>query len=306
MVENVVIIGSGCAGMTAAVYTAREGFSPVVIGGSEPGGQLTLTTTVDNYPGFPDGVDGQELVSLMRKQAERFGARFAPGEVKEVDFSSRPFRIMTEEGTHTADAVIVATGACARMLGIKSEAGFVGRGVSTCATCDGPLYKNKDVIVIGGGDTAMEDSLFLTKFAKSVTIVHRRDAFRASKIMQERVLSNAKIRVVWDSTIEEIFGDKKVERVAIKNLKSGNSLQVGIDGVFLAVGHIPNTAFLKGKLPMDENGYLIAKDGVKSGIDGVFIAGDVADHVYMQAVTAAGSGCMAALEARSYLQKLKG
>ena len=305
MVEDIIIIGSGPAGLTAALYTAREDFKPVVITGLSAGGQLLLTTTVENYPAFPDGVGGTDLVELMRKQAEKFGARFIGEDVTDADFSSRPFKIKTASQAFEANSVIIATGASARWLGIPSEQKFIGRGVSSCATCDAPFYKGKDVIVVGGGDTAMEDSLFLTKFVNSVTIVHRRDQFRASKIMQERVKSNPKIKIIWNSVVEEITGDAKVTGVKLKNVLTNESTELQVGGVFVAVGYEPNTKFLQGKLELDQNGYVVAKDEVKTAIEGVFVAGDVADHVYKQAITAAGSGAKAALEVRTYLQNLK-
>ncbi|MEM3019986.1 MAG: thioredoxin-disulfide reductase [Candidatus Micrarchaeaceae archaeon] len=305
MVEDLIIIGSGPAGLTAALYTAREDFKPLVITGVNAGGQLLLTTTVENFPAFPDGVYGSELVDLMRKQAEKFGARFVAEDVISVDFSSRPFKVKTSSAEYQAKSVIVATGASAKWLGIPSEQRFIGKGVSSCATCDAPFFKNKNVVVVGGGDTAMEDSIFLTKFTNSVTIIHRRDAFRASKIMQERALSNPKIKVIWDSAIDEVLGDSKVTGIKIKNLKTGETQQMNIDGVFVAIGYQPNTKYLAGSLALDDQGYIITKDEVKTDIEGVFVAGDVADRRYRQAITAAGSGAKAALEAREYLQKLE-
>ena len=305
MVEDLIIIGSGPAGLTAALYTAREDFKPLVITGVNAGGQLLLTTTVENFPAFPDGVYGSELVDLMRKQAEKFGSRFVAEDVVSVDFSSRPFKIKTSSAEYQAKSVIVATGASARWLSIPSEQRFIGKGVSSCATCDAPFFKNKNVVVVGGGDTAMEDSIFLTKFTNSVTIIHRRDAFRASKIMQERALSNPKIKVIWDSAIDEVLGDSKVTGIKIKNLKTGETQQMNIDGVFVAIGYQPNTKYLAGSLALDDQGYIITKDEVKTDIEGVFVAGDVADRKYRQAITAAGSGAKAALEAREYLQKLE-
>jgi thioredoxin reductase (NADPH) len=305
MVENIVIIGSGPAGLTAAMYTSREGFNPLVISGQDAGGQLLLTTVVENFPGFPEGIMGPELINMMRKQAERFGTRFVSDYVVEVDFTSKPMKIKTVGNSYEAHSIIVASGASSKLLGLESEKKLMGRGVSTCATCDGPFFRNKDVIVVGGGDTAMEDSLFLTKFAKSVTIVHRRDEFRASKIMQEKVLSNGKIKVIWDSGVDEILGAENVTGAKIRNLKDNSARELTADGVFIAIGHSPNTGFLKGKLKLDEKGYIITKDEVKTELAGVFIAGDVADHVYMQAVTAASSGTKAALEARAYLQDME-
>jgi thioredoxin reductase (NADPH) len=305
MVEDVIIIGSGPAGLTAALYTAREDFKPLVITGLSAGGQLLLTTEVENYPAFPDGVNGTDLVELMRKQAEKFGTRFVGEDVTDVDFSSRPFKIKTASQAFETNSVVIATGASAKWLGIPSEQKFVGKGVSSCATCDAPFYKGKDVIVVGGGDTAMEDSIFLTKFVNSVTIVHRRDQFRASKIMQERTLSNPKIKVIWNSAVDEVLGDAKVTGVRLKNLQTNEITEMPVGGVFVAIGYEPNTRFLQGKLELDQNGYIVTKDEVKTAIDGVFVAGDVADHVYRQAITAAGSGAKAALEVRAYLQNLK-
>lgn len=304
MVEDIIIIGGGPAGLTSAIYTSREDFHPLVISGFKAGGQLLLTTTVENYPAFPDGVDGTELVGLMRKQAEKFGARFVDEDVTDVDLSKRPFTIKTASQSYEAKCVILAPGASNRWLGIPSEQKFMGRGVSSCATCDGPFFKNKDVIVVGGGDTAMEDSLFLTKLVKSVTIIHRRDQFRASKIMQERVLKNEKIKVIWNSTVEEILGEEKVTGVMIRDLNTNEKNTLPAAGVFIAIGYIPNTKFLEGKLDLDEQGYIEVVDDIHTGIEGVFVAGDAADRVYRQAVTAAGSGCKAAIAAREYIQNL--
>ncbi len=305
MVEKLVILGSGPAGLSAAIYASREGFEPLVLGGFAPGGQLILTTKVENYPGFPDGVDGPVLIEQMMKQAKRFGTRFAYENVTEVDFSRKPFRIKTAEKEYEAECVIVATGANAKWLGIESEKKFVGRGVSVCGTCDAAFFKGKDVIVVGGGDTAMEDSTFITRFANSVTIVHRKDSFRASKPMQDRVFANPKIKVIWNTTVEEITGDKSVTGVKLRNLLTKQLTDMKIDGVFIAIGYAPNTEIFKGKLNLDQMGYIIPKDEVYTGIDGVFVAGDVADHFYRQAATAAGSGVKAALVAREYLQGLE-
>ncbi len=304
MAEDLIIIGSGPAGLTAAIYTAREDFKPLVITGLSSGGQLLLTTKVENYPAFPDGIDGPELVESMRKQAEKFGARFANEDVVDIDFSSKPIKIKTSSGEYEANAVIIATGASAKWLGIPSEQKYIGKGISSCATCDAPFFKGKNVVVVGGGDTAMEDSLFLTKFVESVTIVHRRGEFRASKIMQGRVLSNPKIKVIWDSEVAEVLGNGKVTGVKIKNVKSGEVTEMNVDGVFVAIGYAPNTKFLQGKLKLDEQGYIITKDEVLTDIEGVFVAGDVSDRKYRQAITAAGSGSKAALEARAYIQEL--
>lgn len=305
VVEKVIIIGSGPAGLSAAIYTAREGFEPLVISGYNGGGQLILTTLVENIPGFPEGVMGPAFMEMLMKQARKFGTRFVDKNVTSIDFKSKPFKVTVEDQTYEAQSVIVATGANAKYLGLESEKKFMGRGVSTCGTCDGPFFKGKNVVVVGGGDTAMEDSLFLTKFATSVTIVHRRDAFRASKIMQERVMSNPKIKVLWNSTVEEIKGDKTVSSVVIKNLQTNQANEMPIDGVFIAIGYDPNTKVFNGQLELDEQGYIITKDEVKTGIDGVYVAGDVADKVYRQAGTASGSGIKAALEVRAYLSNIK-
>ena len=302
MVENVIIIGSGPAGLTSAIYTSREEFSPLVISGTNAGGQLLLTSSVENYPAFPDGILGPDLIALMRKQAEKFGARFIEGDVVSVDFKSNPLKVKTTYGNYESKTVIVATGASAKWLGIPSESAFIGKGVSSCATCDAPFFKNKSVIVVGGGDTAMEDSLFLTKFVKSVTIVHRRNEFRASKIMQERILSNQKVSVVYNSVVEEVKGDTKVRSVVIRNVETNNTSELQTDGVFVAIGHSPNTSFLKGQLELDSKGFIVTAEEVKTDIPGVFVAGDAADKKYRQAVTAAGSGAKAALEVREYLQ----
>ena len=299
-----MIIGSGPAGLSAAIYTAREGFEPLVISGYKGGGQLILTTLVENIPGFPEGIMGPAYMEMLIKQAKKFGTRFVDRDVTSVDLKSRPFKVVVEDKTYEAQSVIVATGANAKYLGLQSEKKFMGRGVSSCATCDAAFFKGKKVIVVGGGDTAMEDSLFLTRFASSVTIIHRRDAFRASKIMQERVLTNPKIKVIWNSTIEEIRGDKSVTSVALKNLQTNETKEMPIDGVFIAIGYEPNTKIFQGQLQLDEQGYLVTQDEVKSGIKGVYIAGDVADKVYRQAGTAAGSGIKAALEVRAYLSEI--
>lgn len=304
-IEDMIIIGSGPAGYTAAVYAAREDFKPIVISGIASGGQLMLTNVVENYPGFPNGILGPELMDLFKKQAETFGARIVNDNVMDIDLGSRPFKIVTSDSTYYANSVIISTGASAKWLGIESETKFIGKGVSSCATCDGAFFKKKDVIVVGGGDTAMEDSIFLTKFANSVTIVHRRDQFKASKIMQERAKSNPKIRIMLNTVVDEVLGLEKVDGVKLMNVVTGEATTMRIDGVFVAIGYTPNTFFLKGKLKLDEQGYIITKEEVKTDIEGVFVAGDVADRVYRQAVTAAGSGAKAAIEAREYLLDLK-
>ncbi len=304
MVEDVIVIGGGPAGLSASLYLAREDFHPLVIAGLEAGGQLLLTTTVENYPGFPDGIQGPELVDRFRKQSSKFGTRFVDEDAISVDLKNRPFTVKTASEEYKANCIIIATGASPRLLGLESEKKFIGKGVSTCATCDAPFFKNKKVIVVGGGDTAMEDSDFLTKFAESVTIVHRRDEFRASKIMQERVKSNKKINIIWNSEVVEILGDKKVTGAKIKNNVTGEETTIETDGVFMAIGYSPNTKFLEGVLPM-QNGYIVTKDDVNTDIPGVYIAGDDADFKYRQAATAVGSGVKAALEARAYIQQLK-
>lgn len=304
MTENVIIIGSGPAGLTAALYTAREDFKPLVITGVEAGGQLLLTTVVENFPAFPEGVYGSDLIDLMRKQSEKFGARFLGENVESVDFSKKPFKVKTSSKEYEANSVIIATGASAKWLGIPSEKQFIGKGISTCATCDAPFFKKKNIALVGGGDTAMEDSLFLTKFVESVTIIHRRDSFRASKIMQERVKGNPKIKVIWNSVVEEVLGDDKVNAIKIRNVNTNEQETLNFDGLFVAIGYKPNTDFLKGVLDLDTAGYIITKDEVKTKIEGVYVAGDVADHIYRQAVTAAASGTKAALEVRAYLQNL--
>jgi thioredoxin reductase (NADPH) len=302
--ENLVIIGSGPAGYTAALYASRESLSPLMINGFSKGGQLMLTSLVDNYPGFPEGIMGPDLMELMRKQAEKFGTRFVEDDVTSVDLKKRPFEIVAGGKIYHSKAVIISTGASSNWIGLDSEKRLIGKGVSSCATCDAFFFKNKDVIVVGGGDSAMEEALFLTKFASSVTIVHRRDAFRASKIMQEKVIQNPKIKIIWDCGIEEILGKDKVEGVRLVELKTGQKAEMKIDGVFVAIGHSPNTAFLGGQLKLDQKGYIATTDEVKTDVEGVFAAGDVVDHLYRQAVTAAGSGAKAAIEARSYLYQI--
>jgi thioredoxin reductase (NADPH) len=305
MVEDLIIIGSGPAGLSAAIYTAREDFKPIVVSGMNAGGQLLLTTSVENFPGFPDGVYGSELIDLMRKQAEKFGARFVDGDVTNVDFKSRPFKVYVGNNLYEANSVIVATGASAKWLGIESEKRFIGKGVSSCATCDAPFFKNKNVIVVGGGDTALEDAIFLTKFASSVSIVHRRDSLRASKIMQERAASNEKIKFIWNTVVEEIEGDAKVTGVKLRNIATNEVSEIVIDGVFVAIGYSPNTSIFKDQLKLDEQGYIITIDEVKTDIEGIYVAGDVADRYYRQAITAAAAGVKAALHAREYLGQLK-
>jgi len=304
MAEKVVIIGSGPAGLSAAIYTAREGFEPLVIAGADSGSQLLMTTTVENMPGFPEGIQGYEIVDLMRKQAQKFGARFVDESVSGVDFKSRPFKAVAAGKTYEADSVIIATGSKFRMLGLESEAEYMGKGVSSCATCDAAFFKDKDVIVVGGGDTAMEDALFLTRFVRSVTIVHRRDIFRASKIMQDRALSNPKIRTMFNSIVEEVKGNSQtVTSVMIKNVTTGTVTELPVGGVFIAIGHVPNSKVFEGQLAIDDQGYIITHEEVKTTVEGIFAAGDVADRTYKQASVASGDGVKAALQARKYLME---
>jgi thioredoxin reductase (NADPH) len=303
---NVVIIGSGCAGLTAAIYAARANLKPLVLDGLEPGGQLSLTTHVENFPGFPDGIMGPELIENMRKQAQKFGAEFKAGAVSEVDLSKRPFKIVAGKDTYEAQALIVAAGASARLLGLKGEKELIGHGVSTCATCDGYFFRGKPIAVVGGGDSAMEEANFLSRYASKVHLIHRRNEFRASKIMIDRVKANEKVEFVTPFVVEEILAPKGlVEGVRLRNLQTKEMREFPLDGVFIAIGHDPNTAVFKGKLEMDSNGYLLAKHGSLTAIPGVFVAGDVQDHRYRQAVTAAGSGCMAAIDAEKFLEEHK-
>ncbi len=302
--RNVVIIGSGCAGNTAALYTARANLRPLVIGGHEPGGQLSMTTLVENFPGFPDGIDGPVLVENIKKQAERFGAEYKHGSVCQADLSRRPFRLDVDGEWIEARAVIIATGASARWLGLPSERKLIGHGVSSCATCDGFFYRGKKIMVIGGGDSAMEEAIFLTRFGSEVSIVHRRDEFRASRIMLDRARANPKIKCVTSAVVEDILdgGTGLVTGVRLRSLKDGSTWEQEVDGFFVAIGHIPNTAVFNGQIELDADGYIISKGGAKTNIHGVFYAGDVQDRAYRQAITAAGAGCMAAIEAERFLE----
>ena len=302
MREKMVIIGSGPAGLTAAVYAARADLNPLMIEGFERGGQLMLTTDVENYPGFPDGIMGPELMEQFRKQAERFGTRIISTDVTRVDLSERPFSIWVGNDHYAAEAVIISTGASARWLDVPGESRLRGFGVSACATCDGFFFRDRKIAVVGGGDSAMEEALFLTKFAASVTIIHRRDEFRASKIMSKRVLDHEKIDVLWKTTVDEVAGDDSVTDLLLRNIESGAVEKVPFDGLFLAIGHTPNTAVFHGQLEMDERGYIAIHDGTRTSVPGVFAAGDVADHIYRQAVTAAGMGCQAAMDAERWLE----
>jgi thioredoxin reductase (NADPH) len=309
-VRNTIIIGSGPAGLTAAVYTARANLSPLMIEGEpsstsdQPGGQLMLTTDVENFPGFPDGIMGPELMGNMRKQAERFGTEIITDKVTSVDVSERPFTVTTRSDTFRTDSIIVATGAQSLMLGLDAEERLIGHGLSTCATCDGFFFRGHEIAVVGGGDSAIEEASFLTKFADKVTIVHRRDELRASKIMQDRAFSNPKIEFLWDTVVEDILGDDKVEGIRVKNVKTGEESTLPVTGLFVAIGHKPNTDLFRGILDMNEDtGYLVTRaDSSATNVEGVFACGDVKDDVYRQAITAAGSGCMAAIDTERWLE----
>ena len=301
--RKLVIVGSGPAGLTAATYAARANLAPLVIEGIAAGGQLMLTTDVENYPGFPDGIMGPELMTKMREQAARFGAEFVTADADRVDFASAPFGVWVGDDEHRAESIIITTGASARMLGLPAEQRLLGHGVSTCATCDGFFFREKTLAVAGGGDSALEEAIFLTKFASRVTIVHRRDEFRASKIMQERALANDKIDVLWNSVITDVNGEHQVESLEIRDVVTDATSKLEVDGLFVAIGHDPTTKLFTGQLDLDENGYIItAADSTRTSVAGIFAAGDVQDHVYRQAVTAAGSGCMAAIEVERWLE----
>ena len=307
-IHDIIIIGSGPAGDTAALYAARANLKPLVIEGIEPGGQLMITTDVENYPGFPKGIQGPELMEEFKSQAERFGAEYIFGEVSSVDFSNRPFTItVDEETTYKSNSVIIATGATAKLLGLESESNLMGRGVSACATCDGFFFQDQEVAVVGGGDTAMEEALFLTRYATNVKIIHRRDELRASKIMQERAVSNPKIEFIWNTEVTDIIANEngEVAKLKLHNLSTSDESELDINGLFIAIGHQPNTQIFDGIIDRNENGYILTNNGTKTNIEGVFACGDAQDWIYRQAVTAAGTGCMAAIDAERYLAELE-
>jgi thioredoxin reductase (NADPH) len=304
--RNVVIIGSGPAGLTAALYTARANLKPLVIEGLEAGGQLMLTTLVENFPGHRDGIMGPDLMAEMRAQAEHFGAEIIRGHVTSVDLMARPYTITTSETEYKARTLIIATGASARLLGLPSERALLGHGVSTCATCDGYFFRGKPIAVVGGGDSALEEAMFLTRFASHVTVVHRRDTLRASKIMQDKAFANEKISFEWNAEVDEIkdTGKGEVTAMVLRSNRSGERKEIPVDGVFVAIGHTPNTSLFKGQIETDANGYIVTTAGTRTSVPGVFACGDVQDHIYRQAITAAGSGCMAAIDAEKYLEGL--
>jgi thioredoxin reductase (NADPH) len=313
--HKLIIIGSGPSGLTAALYSARANLAPLMIEGFDAGGQLMITSDVENYPGFPDGVMGPDLMALFRKQAERFGTTFLTDDATDVDFSERPFKVWVRKSVYTADAVIIATGAKAQMLGLASEQRLLGRGVSTCATCDGAFFRGQKLLVVGGGDSALEEALFLQRFASELTLIHRRDTFRGSKIMQDRALQSEKISVRWNSVIEEVLGEQKVTGARLRDVVTGEVAEVEAGGLFVAIGHTPNTGLFQGKLELDDAGYLVAGPNLgsdwnpaspfatRTSVEGVFAAGDVVDHTYRQAITAAGTGCMAAIDAERWLEE---
>ena len=305
LIYETIILGSGPAGLTAAIYAARSRCCPLMIHGLQPGGQLTTTTAVDNFPGFPEGIDGPDLMEKMKLQAERFGAQFVEGDVTKVDLQERPFKLWVGEELYRCLSLIIATGASPKLLGLGNEESLYGKGVSVCATCDGFFYRDREVVVVGGGDTAMEEAVFLTRFAKKVTVVHRRDSLRATPVLADRALGNKAINFKWDSEITEILTDTSgVTGTRIKNLKTGEESEMNCDGIFIAIGHSPNTSLFEGQLEMDNEGYLLTKNGTETSISGVFAAGDVQDQQFRQAVTAAGTGCMAAIQAERFLDDL--